>query len=306
MTEQKTTGKLLLILVITLLGSILLTSNIYAYSYDTILEKSFDVNPGEDLKVEAEGGDVTIETWSQNEVYVHISGNSKAQEEIEFEVVEKSYGVFIKAEKESSWFDLWGGIQYKIEVKVPEDFNANVATSGGDIKLDGMNGTADLITSGGDVETANTAGKFKLKTSGGDVNVNVHNGELDLSTSGGDVTVKKSIGDINAGTSGGDIKLEAADGKINAGTSGGDIRVRFAGNNEGIILTTTGGDISMMLDSNVSADLNLKTTGGDIDVDLQTSRVTKVSSSKFQGEINGGGPEIECKTTGGNITIKST
>lgn len=305
MADQNNTRKFLLILAIALIGSVLISSSLYANSLNTIIEKSFNVNPGEELKVEADGGDVTIEAWEQNEVYVHISGNSKAEEEIEFEVVEKSYGVYIKAKKEGSWTSVWGGIQYKIEVKVPRDFNANVATSGGDINLEGMNGTADLKTSGGDVRTANSAGKFELKTSGGDVNVNAHNGDLDLATSGGDVTVIKARGDINAGTSGGDIKLEAADGKIDAGTSGGDIRVKFAGNNNGINLSTTGGDIIMILDSNVSANLVLKTTGGDIDVDMQTSRVTKVSSSKFQGEINGGGAEIECSTTGGDVTVKN-
>ena len=92
---------------------------------------------------------------------------------------------------------------------------------------------------------------------------------------------------------------------MDAGTSGGDIVVKFMGANKGISLSTSGGDISMLLDSDVAADLDFKTTGGDIDIDMETSRVKKVSSTKFQGDINGGGPAIECRTTGGDITVKS-
>jgi hypothetical protein len=306
MTDRKNDIKIMMIFLITILGSLVLTSSVHAFSLNTILEKSFSVNPGETLRVEAEGGDVTIETWPQNEVYVHITGNSDAEEEVEFEVVEKDYGVYIKAEKEGSWSGFWGGIDYKIAVKVPEKFNAEVGTSGGDIKIDGMNGSAKLKTSGGDVTTENTSGNFVLKTSGGDVKAKIHSGDLDMATSGGDVTVIESTGNIDAGTSGGDIKLDAASGKIDAGTSGGDIIIHYKGENRGISLSTSGGDVSIFIDPNISADLNLKTTGGDIEVDLEATRAKKVSSTKFLGEVNNGGPEIECRTTGGDITIKGT
>jgi hypothetical protein len=305
MTDQKIGIRVMLILIFAVFSSTVLTSKISAFNYDTILEKSFDASPGQDLKIEAEGGDVTIETWAKNEVYVHITGNSKAEDDIEFEVVEKSYGIYVKAEKEGSWFGSWGGIEYKIAVKIPETYNADVATSGGDIQLEGMNGSAEMKTSGGDVTIENTAGDFVLKTSGGDIKAKKHDGGLDISTSGGDIIAEEIKGDINAGTSGGNIKLEAADAKIDARTSGGDLTVKSEGENKGINLSTTGGDIDLILDPDVAADLDLKTTGGDIDIDMQTSRVMKVSSSKFLGEINGGGPEIKCHTTGGDITAKS-
>lgn len=283
-----------------------ISSHVNAFQFDTILEKTIGVSSGEELKVEAQGGDIDLETWSRDEVYVHITGNSEVEDEIEFEVVEKDYGVYIKAEKEGSSWGSWGGISYKIAVKVPESFNADVATSGGDIKLNGLNGKADLKTSGGDVVAENTTGNFEMATSGGDVKVKAHDGSLDLGTSGGDVRVVESRGSVDAGTSGGDVRIETADGSVNAGTSGGDIYVMYGGDNKGISVGTTGGDITLMLDSDVKADLTLKTTGGDIDVDLDNVTASKVTSSKFSGNLNGGGPEIECGTTGGDITIKGS
>jgi hypothetical protein len=48
----------------------------------------------------------------------------------------------------------------------------------------------------------------------------------------------------------------------------------------------------------------LKTSGGDIRVDIPNSRTNRVRSGRYEGDINGGGAIIECRTTGGDISIK--
>jgi hypothetical protein len=60
----------------------------------------------------------------------------------------------------------------------------------------------------------------------------------------------------------------------------------------------------MYADSDFSAEANLRTSGGDISVDLPKTRTSRVRSGRYEGEINGGGNLLECRTTGGDITIK--
>lgn len=304
MNRSKFNSKFQILSSVLLISLLIVLPNSISASVRLLHEKSFDVNPGEMLEVKADVGDVEIKAWDKNEVYVKIYGNRRAEDKMDFEIERTSGGVRVTAEKEgSSWFNWFGSISVKIEIKVPVDFNLDTKTSGGDINADDVNGEASLKTSGGDVKVKNCKGRFTMKTSGGDVNVYNHIGNTAAGTSGGDIEFVKCKGDINAGTSGGNIKLEVSDAKIEASTSGGDIRVNYSGDCMGIKLTTSGGDIDLRLVDNVSADLELYTSGGDIDVNLMNVKVDKVSRGKYIGRVNHGGEKIYCKTSGGDITV---
>jgi DUF4097 and DUF4098 domain-containing protein YvlB len=271
----------------------------------TLHEKSYKVKPDQMIEVETDLGDVRIRAWENDEVYIKVVGNRKAEEKVDFDFSQNSDGVFVKAEKEgSSWFNWLEGAELKFDIKVPSNFDAYIYTSGGDIFLIDLTGEGELKTSGGDIDIENIEGDFILKTSGGDILVNGLIGDADMGTSGGDINTRDHTGNASAKTSGGDIKLEVAKGKVYASSSGGDITLRFQGNNEGIKLKTSGGDIRMYADSDFSAEANLRTSGGDISVDLPKTRTSRVRSGRYEGEINGGGNLLECRTTGGDITIK--
>ncbi|MBU1098245.1 MAG: DUF4097 domain-containing protein [Bacteroidetes bacterium] len=298
-------SKVYLIIVLTIVGLCISGSEIFAFSNRTLHEKYFKVVPGQQIKIETDMGDIKVFTWDKNEVYIKITGNKKAKDKIYFEFDQNETGVYVHAEKEgSSWFNWFGGIELKYEIKVPEQFNAYLNTSGGDISLFDLNGKAELKTSGGDVTALNCGGDMLLKTSGGDIKVENHQGNIDMYTSGGDIDTKNVKGNLESQTSGGDIKLDVKDGTVYASTSGGDVTLRYSGENMGIKLKTSGGDIRMYVPGSFGGDADLKTTGGDIRVDLPNTKVQNVSKSKWQGELNNGGKYIECRTSGGDITIK--
>ncbi len=295
--------KLLVIVLLTICG--LLVSGTNDAIGQTIHEKSFEVSPGQQIQLEADLGDVRISTWNENTVYVLVKGNRKAKEKVDFEFEQTSEGIFIKADKEGSgWFSWFKGLELKFDIKVPEEFDAYIYTSGGDVEVYDLQGEGELKTSGGDVDLVNCEGSFELKTSGGDIKAEDVKGPLLMATSGGDVKTRNHTGDAEARTSGGDIRLDVFDGKVSAGTSGGDVTLYYGGNNQGIKLKTSGGDIQVYVEDDFGANAELKTSGGDIRVRLPETRTDHVSSSKFVGEINGGGASIECRTSGGDITLK--
>ena len=280
------------------------SSNNYS-DLNTIKEKSFSIQPGKDLNIEASFGDVMITTWDKAEVYVKILGNSKAKDKVEFYFNNNENEVSVKAESERNIFNWFGsGPQMRFEVKVPQNFNTKVYTSGGDIKIGDIKGNNFLRTSGGDVTLKNTEGNLKVSTSGGDIKLYHTKGTMGVSTSGGDIRADEFYGNLDAETSGGDIYLKGSESSINAGTSGGDITLKYTGSNKGIELHTSGGDINVSLPSDFNATANLSSSGGDVSCDFKGNNADKISESKFRADINAGGNKLIAKTSGGSIRIR--
>ncbi|MBU1100896.1 MAG: DUF4097 domain-containing protein [Bacteroidetes bacterium] len=270
-----------------------------------IVEKTFNVSAGQQLKVEAEGCDLKVDTWNKNIVEVKVYGNSRAEDKLDFEFEQTSDGVEVYAEKRGGFFGSWfSSIQCRIEVMVPEKFDAYVKTSGGDILLDNLEGEIEVKTSGGDIDLKNTIGSLYAGTSGGDVLANNHKGDSRLSTSGGDIKARDLVGDVKASTSGGDIELFVKNAKVEAHTSGGDIDVDLAGPNKGIELGTSGGDINLTVPKDIKGDFDLKASGGRVYCDLDATKVYRDSKRNFEAEINGGGERVYCKTSGGDVEVK--
>ncbi|MBM4171206.1 MAG: DUF4097 domain-containing protein [Ignavibacteria bacterium] len=276
----------------------------FANELKLIREKSISVNPGEMLSVEASGADIKINSWTKNEAYVKIFGNRKAEDKMKFSIEKTSIGIKVTAKKESSWFFNWGsGYSVRIEIMLPNYFDTNIETSGGDIYIQNINGRFKLETSGGDIELKNTEGDLRVGTSGGDIKVDSHEGKTNVSTSGGDIIVKNLNGDLKSSTSGGDIQISLQNGSILAKTSGGDISIDYDGANKGIKASTSGGDIKLRLPSNFTASVELETTGGSIDSKFKNSSTQKVKRGLLIADFNGGGARVDCSTSGGDIDV---
>ncbi len=272
---------------------------------ETIHEKTFSIQPGKNLRVETSSGDVTVTTWDKSEVYIKVLGNEKARDRVEFSFKNDDDEISVIAKREGSFFNWFSsGIRMRFEIKVPAEFNTNVNTSGGDIMIGEIRGNNRLRTSGGDVWVKNTDGVLNVTTSGGEINLDSNSGQMNVSTSGGDIKAREFKGDVSASTSGGDIYLKGSDSKIYAETSGGDITLDYTGMNKGIDLETSGGDIQMKLPSDINASASMHTSGGDIECDLTANRAKRISSSRFEADLNNGGASLTAKTSGGDISVK--
>ena len=235
---------------------------------EVIMEKSFPTSEGKELRVKGQSGDIVVTTWDKQEVYFKILGNEKAKDRFEFEFENNDSFVGLITDKKGSFSNWFGGASLRIEVKVPKKYNANLHTSGGDIKLK-------------DVE-----GEHQLKTSGGDIECNNFLGSLDASTSGGD------------------IELYGGNSEITAHTSGGDIMLDYIGVNKGIDLSTSGGDITVKLPSDFNASMEISTSGGDVSCNLTINNATKLSERKLIADLNNGGEKFYAHTSGGDIDVR--
>ncbi len=269
-------------------------------------EKTFNTTQGKNFELKAASGDVYISTTESSTVYIKILGNEKAKENITFDFENTGNGVSVTAKIKNKWnvFNLFNGINLRFEVILPKNYNASVSSSGGDINLTNLTGSITLKSSGGDITVKNTNGKLDISTSGGDINLNNANGNQNLSTSGGDIKSEEFEGDINASTSGGDVELNGSNGKIDASTSGGEIKLNYSGKNLGIKLRSSGGDVVVKLPNDFNAHADLHASGGDINCDFKANNVEKISSSKYEADLNTGGNSLYVRTSGGDINIE--
>ena len=296
--------KIKITLIIPLLILLLSSSHFIAKDLKLLKEKTFEVSDGQMLTVKTDVGDIIIKSWEEDELLIKIYGDSDAKRKMEFTFDKDETGVFVYGEKEGgklfSWFS---SIDLKYEIKVPRTFDLDLKSSGGDLVATNVDGEFLLKTSGGDIYGKNLVGNMEGSTSGGDVTLVGFTGNSELSTSGGDIKVDVEKGDVYANTSGGDITLSVSNGEVKAKTSGGDIFLDYSGENYGISLITSGGDIDAKLPSGLNADVELKTSGGDLETNFSKNKMSKISKTKLIGKFNRGGRQIISKTSGGDITI---
>ena len=267
-------------------------------------EKTFNISPGKLLKLEASFGDVTVKTWDKPEVYIKILGTSRVERKVDFSFNSTDEYVEVIAKHEHSIFNWFGDrLRMKFEITLPSDFNTNIRSSGGDIYMAAINGEQRIRTSGGDVLVSDVNGNIDITTSGGDVTTLNTKGMSDLNTSGGQVKSTNFEGDMNASTSGGDVILTGKNSKIYAHTSGGDITLNYKGENKGLDISTSGGSIKLMLPEDFNASARLSTSGGSITCSLNTTNISKITSSKFEADLNKGGTKLVARTSGGDIEV---
>ncbi|MFZ1292240.1 MAG: DUF4097 family beta strand repeat-containing protein [Melioribacteraceae bacterium] len=271
---------------------------------ELIQKKNFKVSLGENLIVKTDIGDVVVKSWYKNEVDIKIFGNKNAESKMEFSFNQDENSIEVIGEREGGKIFGWlNKIDLKYEIMVPNKFNLNLKTSGGDLVSKIIEGNLDLKTSGGDIFIEDSKGKLNASTSGGDIVLEKFNGNSDVATSGGDIQINDARGLVNAATSGGDIVIKSSEGEVNAETSGGDIFLDYSGKDQNINLRTSGGDIDINVPNSINADADISTSGGSVYSNFSKSNNVKITKTKIVGKFNNGGKKLVCKTSGGDIKL---
>ena len=303
-------------------------------SIDSPIHRIFSVHDGGTLTIDSDLGDIRV-TSGGTMVTIDVlrkantSSNEKAQDlfrdySVEFTQSADDVKVSAHHARSSGWFHWFGDdltVQYV--VTVPSRYNLKLATSGGDIKVGDLNGDVRCKTSGGSLDLGNIGGTVEAKTSGGDLNVGSVRGlatlstsggsvklgqggaGLEIKTSGGSISIDRVAGDLLARTSGGNISIREATGIIDAETSGGSIEAGMSRQPKGDSqLKTSGGGIVLSLASGVAVDLDAHTSGGDVQTDMPVTLLGKQSDSTLNGKVNGGGPKVVLRSSGGDIHLR--
>jgi hypothetical protein len=303
------------------IGVLLLGANSAEAKITRTVEKTFAVQPGGNLKAATQGGHITIRTADTQKVQVLVKQVIRASTEAEADEILKKLeltleqsGNDVTAEAKyeprgaGKWFGNWPPVSVSFEVTVPKHFNLNLNTSGGHIKVASLRGNVRARTSGGDLEFDRIDGDIDAHTSGGDITLKEGTARAKLHTSGGDIAVERTGGPTEVSTSGGNITLKSVEELLSATTSGGDVEALITGPiKQDLTLSTSGGKVMVAVAKSTGFHLDASTSGGDVRADGITITLEKGGSgkSKLVGSVNGGGPELKLRSSGGDIRIRT-
>jgi len=320
---------------------------------DPFLTKPLSGASVKEVEVETSGGNISVESvaagQSRVEVFIWASngrnGGNLSKDEIQkrldelydlkIDVVGDKLTAIAKPKKNNmNWKN---GLSISFKVFVTKEVSTHLSTSGGNIDLQGVNGTQKITTSGGNLTIGNVKGKLRGTTSGGNIHVKESDNDIDLTTSGGNIEAVNCTGTMRLVTSGGSLKLENLDGNVEATTSGGnvhanDIKGDLEANTSGgnidlkglacnLATSTSGGDIRVAIKT-PGKFIKIRNSGGKIelelpagkgyDLDLSGDKVKadnlgnfngKVTDDEINGKSNGGGTQVTANASSGKILL---
>jgi DUF4097 and DUF4098 domain-containing protein YvlB len=281
---------------------------------EVMIEKSFNVNKGDDLVIAIEHSDVDIETGGGSEATITVTLDSRNSdrararfEEMEWKVYQEGGTVHVEAESPRRNWSFNVNMDIHVLITIPSTFNLDLQTSHGDVNLGDIDGKVNLLTSHGDVSFEGIEGDLVwIRSSHGDISgVSLRSDRVEVETSHADIEIAEiDAKSLNASTSHADIEIEHLIGAADLTTSHGNIRVFLAGD-EDASLSTSHGNIDISMDANSGADLDFKAPQIHMDRDLNV-RVKGESRNKSVSEsINGGGRTIQARTTHGSIEMSN-
>lgn len=285
------------------------------------VEKTFTVQAAGTLRLETQGGEIRVMPGADGVVTItareKIRASSDAEaddllKKLDLDFTQTGNDVTATAKYESkplgfNWGS-WPPVQVDFIVTVPAAYATELRTSGGGITVGDLNGKVSARTSGGGIKLGKIGAGIDAHTSGGNVTLDAAKGEVKLGTSGGNITVGRVDGPAELATSGGSIKIESVVGALKAHTSGGSIRAAVAGPLKGdCSLSTSGGSVRVTVDKAAAFRLDASTSGGSVDAEGLTITLEKTSRdrSRLAGAVNGGGPVLKLRTSGGGIEVKT-
>ena len=228
-------------------------------------------------------------------------------------------------------------IQIDFRISMPRNFNLKLRTVGtanignvqgtvtasteaGSLIIGDVDGPVMATSGGGRLSIGNVGGDLDARSGGGSLSIGNVGGDLDARSGGGSLTIGNVGGDVDARSGGGSIIVGRINGRVTASAAGGSVSIEEAIDaNE---VTAAGGSIAVYISGQPSAGFNMRADGGNIDLRLPDSVAISVNASciagrittnydialmgglhgsGLKGDINGGGPSVVLRATGGNI-----
>lgn len=275
----------LLLLVGTVFVAALAKNNSYNNSEKREIKKEFQVKAGGKLEIDLKtGSSIEVYGWDKEMLSATAYIKNDEDNKIEFEFSKNGNDVEINSDYAER--NHHNHSNAKLVVWVPNKYDVEFSTMGGEIKAENVEGKIAGKTMGGEMNFTHLKGYMDVTTMGGGIKITDSEVDGKAKTMGGEVLLENIQGDLNASSMGGAVRQKNVQGKnksigkeVNINTMGGEINVDNAPN--GAKLKTMGGEITV----NKAGDFaDVETMGGDIEIK----------------EIDGW---VKAKTMGGDINV---
>ena len=340
-----------------LAAALVCAASVYGFETEESVRKSVPVSAATHLRLNSDFGEINLQpgTSKNVDVEVHFRGDPPSRREFDrmlhdfsLKVEQQGSEVSVNATFIHGWEPLlsfifdngfsmhhpichnWRCLVYsgwldetEFRITVPQQFDANLATSGGSIYVGRLKGEVIARTSGGWLRFDRTEGPVNGSTSGGGITLTGTRGRVVIHTSGGPIRISDTDGDVDASTSGGPIAVDGVSGRVKVHTSGGSIDARDitgaldASTSGGWVtaslraqpqqdcrIYTAGGSINVTLSKDAHVNLDASTSGGTVSTDFEVPYTGERHPSELRTPLNGGGPLLYLHTSGGWINVR--
>lgn len=273
------------------------------YDVEDIVKESFKVRAGGTLYIEMDYGNIEVEVGDDDAVHIEMIRTVRVNSESEarkifndfhsYSFEQRRDDVTIESrytEKRGGW-GKWGKKnRFKITMKiiVPEDYNVDFETGAGNIDL-------------GDL-----AGEVNGRTGAGNITIGAVDGIVDITSGAGNVNVYGATEHVEVHTGAGNIELNDVTGYVRANTGAGNVTASITSQPESDSKLETGaGNVTVYLSRKagvfVEAIASMGSASSDYPLKIQGKWMTK----SFEGEVNGGGPDLFMRAGVGNVSLRS-
>ena len=276
-------------------------------------EKKFVVQPGGLLIYDADIGQGEVETGDFESVRVSFESYYKVNTDEEVEAL------YDKISTEMSQTDNTvrvtvrfndpnqkdrEKIYFKFKVAIPRKFNLDFRT-GGNATVNEVEGTVKAATVGGNLTLKDIKGSVTASSTGGSLTLGNVGGDLVARSVGGSATIGHVSGRVVLNAEGGSAWIKEAATGIDATVTGGSVTAYLSKSPlADCKITATAGSIDLRLPESATVTLDAACTNGSVMSDFKVA-VKKGGNNRneLKGDMNGGGPVLFLRATGGSIHL---
>lgn len=195
------------------------------------------------------------------------------------------------------------------------DGDAHLATRAGEIVVGRLSGEGEIRSLGGSLHLGDVSGPLNAQTSVGDIQVRAARRGGKVITEAGNINIEYSGGPITLRSGGGDVAVRQAAAAVDAQTRSGDVVISTARAHDSIAIgaTTDDGHIILNVSPRFAADVDAVLTTDATSSNLVFSDIPGLTivrepigdrvRIRASGKLNGGGPKVILRASGGNIQI---
>jgi hypothetical protein len=266
-----------------------------------VVKETFKVRPGGTLFLELDYGNIEIVTGTGDQVIVELMRTVHVDDEDEArDLLERYHEYAIEQDGddvrvESRYLQRsgrWGGgnknyIKIHVRVAVPYDYNV------------------DFESGAGNVEVTRLEGDVTGKTGAGNIKMERVMGAIDITSGAGNMTIAGGSNHVEVNTGAGNVDLRDVEGAVRANTGAGNITAYIVRQpEEDSRLETGAGNVTVFLDDDAGVYVDALASMGSASCDFALQVQGKWMTKSFEGEINGGGPDLFMRAGVGNVSLK--
>ncbi len=271
------------------------------YDVEDIVKESFKVRPGGTLYLEMDYGNIDVVVGDGDVVEIEMIRTARVSSESEARKIFEEYheysfdesrgDVTIEsryANKRSGW-SKWGKKnRFKITMKIAVPAKYSV----------------DFETGAGNIEIGDLGGEINGRTGAGNIFVGAVDGIVDITSGAGNIDIIGAEGNVEVNTGAGNIDLKDVTGAVRANTGAGNLTASITSQPEKDSKLETGaGNVTVYLSRKAGVFVDAMASMGSATCEYPLKIQGKWMTKSFEGEVNGGGPDLFMRSGVGNVTL---